>query len=327
MRNNFTYLLCLFIASIFFYFITPSCSKKSDTSTRRPNTVTITSNVKYGSNKDWQGNIVNLFLDVYTPPNLSTTQKIPLIIYVHGGGFLDGSKEDKKAMMIDFASSGFVAASINYRLGWTQADSCNGDTTEAKEAIYRAVQDARSAIRFLVANAENYHIDTSKIFLSGESAGAITVLSTNYFTQSYADNLIPGAETKLGTLDFADNNFKNAFTIKGIASVAGCLSSADLISSFNVKPTIYMHGYLDNVVPYNVGTNFNCHNYSKCFGDYYLYKITKVLAPSVMHLDSTGTHNIYNEDFIKTNQACFFNSIIQNTTDTGFFTGAALSCR
>lgn len=325
MRNNFTYPLCLFIICIFFYFIAPSCRKHTDQSTRRP-TVTIASNIKYGSNTDWQGNTEDLLLDIYTPPITTGTEKFPLIVFIHGGGFVDGDKLENRTLMIDFANSGFISASINYRLGWTQGDNCNGDTTEAKEAIYRAVQDAKAATRFLVANAAKYNIDISKIFLSGESAGAITALSTNYFTQSYANDFLPGVQSKLGALDNADNNLTVSYSIKGIASVAGCLNTPDLINAANVKPTIYMHGLLDNIVPYDSGHNYNCKNFSYCYGDYYLYNKTKNLTSSVMHLDSTGTHVVYDEPFIKANEVCFFNSIIQNTTDTGFFTGTASSC-
>lgn len=306
--------------------ITPSCIKNNNVTGRTADTVKITSGIKYGSNKNWKGNTENLLLDIYTPPHIFNMQKLPLIVYVHGGGFQDGSKEDNKTLMIDFASSGFIAVSINYRLGWTQSDICIGDTTEAKEAVYRAVQDTKAAVRFLVANAGKYNIDTSHIFLSGESAGAITVLSANYFTQSYANSFIPGAELKLGPLDYADNNVKNKFTIKGIGSVAGCLNNADVINQNNVKPTIYMHGLLDNVIPYNLGNAYDCQNYLNCFGSYYLYNVSRNLAPTILHLDSTGTHNVYDETFIKANQVCFFKSIMQGNTKGGYYTGETSNC-
>lgn len=327
MRNKSVHVIIIPAAILFFYFIIQACGKSTTQPTgRRISNVTAVSNVKYGANKDWQGNTQNLLLDIFIPP-VSTVQKFPLIVYIHGGGFLDGDKLDKKSLMIDFANSGFVGASINYRLGWTKSDNCTGDTTEAKEAIYRAVQDAKAAIRFLVANAEKYNIDTANIFLAGESAGAITALSTNYFTQSYANNFLPGVESKLGGLDNADNNLTVAYSIEAIASTAGCLNTPGLINAANVKPTIYMHGLLDNVIPYDSGHNYNCRNFSLCYGDYYLYNITKNLAPSVMHLDSTGTHTVYDEAFVKTNEACFFNSVMQGSANSGFFTNATTSCR
>ncbi len=328
MRKNSVRLVYTFLATLVFYSVAPSCSKSPTPTTRRPtNTVTVINNIKYGSNTDWQGNTEDLLLDIYIPPGVTGTEKFPLIVYVHGGGFVDGDKEDKRTMMTDFANSGFVSASINYRLGWNQGTGCDGDTTQAKEAVYRAVQDARSAIRFLVSNAGTYFIDTTNIFLGGESAGAITVLSTNYFTQAYANELIPGIQAKLGAIDFADNDVRIHYSIKGIASVAGCLNSPDLITTANVKPTIYMHGMMDNVIPYDTGHDYNCKNFSFCYGDYYLYNISKNLAPCVMHLDSTGVHNVYDEPFIKTNEVCFFKSILKNNINTGFYTGTESSCQ
>lgn len=309
---------------MFCYCIITCCSKNPQQ--KNTGTIKIISDIKYGSNKNWQGNKEDLLLDIYSPVNISYTKKLPLIVYVHGGGFQNGSKEENKILLTDFAASGFITVSISYRLGWTQSDSCTGDTAEAKEAVYRAVQDAKAAIRFLVANAATYNIDTSNIFLSGESAGAITVLATNYFTQSYANSFVPGAELNLGTLDYAGNNLKIKFTIKGIASVAGCLNNADLINQRNAKPTIYMHGLLDSVIPYKAGTAYSCPNYLYCFGSYYLYNASKNLAPAVLHLDSTAAHTVYDEPFIKANQVCFFNSIMQGKTNAGYYTGNASSC-
>src|ERR1700759_3926983 len=136
MRNNSVRFFSIFFAAVIFYSVTPSCSKNSSQTRRTTNNVTVIDNIKYGSNTDWQGNTENMLMDIYLPPGASDAQKLPLIVYVHGGGFVDGDKSDKRTLMIDFANSGFVSVSINYRLGWTQGTNCNGDTTEAKEAIY-----------------------------------------------------------------------------------------------------------------------------------------------------------------------------------------------
>ena len=50
---------------------------------------------------------------------------------------------------------------------------CNGDTIGCKEAVYRATQDARAALRFIVANADKYNIiDTGRIFFWRAAAPA-----------------------------------------------------------------------------------------------------------------------------------------------------------
>jgi hypothetical protein len=63
-----------------------------------------------------------------------------------------------------------VMASLDYRL----------DTSISNRAIINAMHDARAAVRFFKANAATYKIDTTNIFLGGESAGAINSLSVNY---------------------------------------------------------------------------------------------------------------------------------------------------
>ena len=80
------------------------------------------------------------------------------------------------------AQKGYVVALIDYRLGFPEGNLfvlCQGDFMKGfYEASLRATQDARSAIRYIKANAERLGIDPNKIFISGNSAGAITALNT-----------------------------------------------------------------------------------------------------------------------------------------------------
>ena len=72
-----------------------------------------------------------------------------------------------------FAKRGFVTATIDYRLGIenqkTEVDYAN--------ALYRAQQDGRAAIRFLKKHATQYCIDTNKVFLTGSSSGSKTAMA------------------------------------------------------------------------------------------------------------------------------------------------------
>src|SRR6188768_128064 len=99
-----------------------SCEKTANTA-RNDNgnnsEVAITYNVQYGSNKDISGNLLNLKLDVYTPPGTTPGQKLPFILFVHGGGFTAGDKSSATNAMISFAEAGFVGASIDYRINTT----------------------------------------------------------------------------------------------------------------------------------------------------------------------------------------------------------------
>ena len=111
-------------------------------------------------------------LDIYLPPN--TKGKVPLVIFIHGGGWLGNDKYADigymKTTVAEIVSSGFALASIDYRF--------------ATQAIFPAqIQDCNRAISFLVDNADEYALDKDRIAIMGFSAGghlaSLTGLSKN----------------------------------------------------------------------------------------------------------------------------------------------------
>jgi acetyl esterase/lipase len=110
---------------------------------------------------------LTLRLDLAIPPNATPAAPQPLIIWIHGGGFRQGGKEDGVAEALTYARAGYVAATINYRL--TPDNDAN--PTVRTMAITHACEDAMNAIRYLKANAGVYHIDPLRIATIGSSAG------------------------------------------------------------------------------------------------------------------------------------------------------------
>ena len=98
---------------------------------------TTTSDITYGQNTSWNGASTTLKMDVYQPTG-DTETKRPLIIFVHGGSFIGGSKTDGDMVAFSqkFTKKGYVCASIDYRLGFFPFDSAN-----AVKAVVRATQD------------------------------------------------------------------------------------------------------------------------------------------------------------------------------------------
>ncbi|MFA6545009.1 MAG: alpha/beta hydrolase [Limisphaerales bacterium] len=95
-------------------------------------------------------------LDIYTPESASAGAKLPLVVWVHGGGWQNGSKNACPALWL--VPRGYVVASINYRL--------------SSHATYPAqIEDCKAAIRWLRANAASYGIDGERIGAWGSSAG------------------------------------------------------------------------------------------------------------------------------------------------------------
>src|SRR5690349_1252126 len=78
--------------------------------------------IQYGINTDWKGNTEHLTMDIYEPTNMEKGKKYPLVLFLHGGGFLAGDKRSAAAKCSILADSGFVAVSMNYRTGWNKTD-------------------------------------------------------------------------------------------------------------------------------------------------------------------------------------------------------------
>lgn len=116
--------------------------------------------------------------DIYQASS-DLTDKRPLIIWMHGGGFKFGSKDAKNIEMWcrTFAQRGYVCASINYTLSKKDPLFHFG---ELQKSTYYAVQDCKMAINFFRNNAAKYRIDPNMIILAGNSAGGIIALQTAY---------------------------------------------------------------------------------------------------------------------------------------------------
>ncbi|MCX7015414.1 MAG: alpha/beta hydrolase fold domain-containing protein, partial [Candidatus Sumerlaeota bacterium] len=107
-----------------------------------------------------------LLLDLYLPENAEGP--LPLIVWVHGGGWQSGSKEQCLPARQGFVARGYAVASVNYRL--------------SGEAPFPAqIEDCKASIRWLRANAKTYKLDPDRIGVWGSSAGGhlVALLGTS----------------------------------------------------------------------------------------------------------------------------------------------------
>lgn len=140
--------------------------------------IVVTSDVTYGSAYNAQtSSTQTLILDIYSPPDSDKREKRPAVVYIHGGAFTGGDKAylEVPDWCKELARRGSMVFSINYRLTGVVYPA-----TSSIQAVIDATEDARAAVRYLRAEATNYNIDTDRIFLMGDSAGAITALSYGY---------------------------------------------------------------------------------------------------------------------------------------------------
>jgi acetyl esterase/lipase len=121
-------------------------------------TVELVGDVVYATAPDRAGNELELTLDAAFPRQ-SGDRPLPAVVYIHGGGFRSGRKEAGRGLITALAEGGYFSVSINYRLS-------------GQAPFPAAVHDAKAAVRFLRANAEELGIDPGLIGVWGHSAGA-----------------------------------------------------------------------------------------------------------------------------------------------------------
>jgi para-nitrobenzyl esterase len=161
--------------------------------------------------------VIDLTLDVFEPVGAPDTPR-PVLIMIHGGGFINGNSSvaPMTNMATYFASRGWVAFSINYRLAgdhgtlpsfFPEGDDPNPRRVEQTYAIYTACRDAKAAIRWIRANAETYGLDTERITASGGSAGSITAVGLGVVDESDCrDELTVDEDPTLATTNLGESS-------------------------------------------------------------------------------------------------------------------------
>lgn len=272
MKRFFTWLLFAFLfacsESTEIYLTDPQDEPPTVTS-NSAFTVTVVSDIVYAQGKShdsWNSTgfgIQNLTLDAYVPNN--NAQRRPAILLIHGGGFISGSKEVGSMVRLAqyYASRGWVAFSINYRLrddygtvptDWFDYITNNVPPTDQAQgmAIYPAHRDAKAALRWLVANADTFNIDTNYITVGGGSAGAVTAITLGITNpEDYRDEIDSNQDETLLTTHL-DQTYRVHTIVDFWGSGVG-VNGINLIYGHNRydaqdAPLIVFHGTDDTTV-------------------------------------------------------------------------------
>lgn len=125
--------------------------KARDAGLTPPESISIIRDIRYASVSTCQ------VLDLYRPK--SFTGKLPVIVSVHGGGWVYGTKEVYQFYCMDLATRGFAVVNFTYRLAPKYKHPC-------------AIEDTNTVFEWVLAHADEYDMDADNIFAVGDSSGA-----------------------------------------------------------------------------------------------------------------------------------------------------------
>lgn len=304
--------------------------------------IRIDSNVSFATVKNYFTNAVTtLKMDVFYPDkNLDSLSSRPFILLIHGGAFLAGNRTEMNYKCMELARRGFVTATMDYRLGWSCSGTdflsicvaCGSLNSKLQTATYCAVQDAKAAMRYINANATTYDIDTSKLFIGGESAGSITALHTTFWTQAEANVFIPTAVSQVGLLDTSGNQLPGNYTIKGVINFCGAVTKDSIVLNKGNIPVINFADEFDCVVPPGYGQVISC--LCQVFyweaGSAAIYgMLTRNGICSEYHqVPASLNHCSFPALQLVRNSSCFLKRVMCNSCQSSFSTqpNAAISC-
>ena len=238
-------------------------------------------NVKhYGKNK-------KLRVAFSFPRDKYPIKKRPVVIGVHGGGFMDVCKPFKCHLMFglmmneQFTKRGFISASVEYRLHPRQKNLCAIKDADLVDVHYMAVKDVRDAIEWVIKNADKYGIDKDNVFLMGNSAGASTVMNAAFLDRS---DLAATMVSKHGMLAPRPN-------IKGVLAYSGALYDLNYIDPIDKTGIFLAHGLSDTTVPIDTKPYFGCKNHLKVNGSRAIARKTKSLGFNTSTYFFRGGHS------------------------------------
>jgi acetyl esterase/lipase len=207
----------------------------------------VSPNVTYVEIDGWQGKA-----DVYRPTR--AREAVPVVIFFHGGGWIRGDKEGPVLHVMPYIAMGFAVMNVEYRVA-----------PVAKAPA--AVQDGRCALRWAYQNAAPMGFDTTRIVVTGHSAGGHLALTTGILpAQAGLDTLCPGPqELKVAAVvnwygitaigDMLDGPNREAWAEEWIGTGPDRAELARRLSPLtyarpDMPPILTIHGDQDSTVPY-----------------------------------------------------------------------------
>ncbi|WP_158618177.1 alpha/beta hydrolase [Chitinophaga lutea] len=171
--------------------ILPACNKDDN---NEGDGVTLIPNVAYGADARQQ-------MDVYLPPG--RTAQTPVVVFLHGGGFVAGDKADVHPHMQRFSGKGYAVVNVNYRLvdttGLFQTPLVHKPSSIR---ITEQLHDVHTAIQAALAKTGEWNVSNTRWAIAGHSAGATLAMLYAYNGMNEG-GLVKAAANWAGATDFS----------------------------------------------------------------------------------------------------------------------------
>jgi acetyl esterase/lipase len=208
----------------------------------------VSTDITYLTANNWEAK-----LDVYQPQPV--TGPSPTLVYIHGGGWVGGSKEGSTLNLMPYLELGWAVVNVEYRLGRISLAPA-------------AVEDCRCALRWVISKAKDYNFDIGKIVVTGHSAGGHLSLTTGMLPASAGlDRECPGnEELKVAAIinwygitdvaDLLDGPNMKTYAVGWMGSLLNRDEIARRVSPLSyvrseLPPILTIHGDADPTVPYS----------------------------------------------------------------------------
>ena len=210
-----------------------------------------------------------LNLDLYLPPR---TAPVPTVVMIHGGGWVEGSKEAEILGALPYLALGYAVVNVQYRLGRSALAPA-------------AVEDCRCALSWVIAHADEYKLDPKRIVVTGASAGGHLALTTGMLPAgSEFDRTCPSpgdfrwvggkepAQPRVAAIvnwygitdvaDMLEGPNARGYAIEWFGSMTDRMDLARRVSPVNMvrpslPPILTIHGDADTLVPYSDATRLH----------------------------------------------------------------------
>ena len=167
-----------------------------------------------------------LFLNIWTPEDATKDSKLPVLVYIHGGGFTGGCAHEKHFDGPVWAKKGVVAVTINYRLGPMGFACLDELSAESGHTGNYGLFDQLTALKWVKNNISSFGGDEDKITIMGQSAGAMSVqhlcqsdLAKGLFRSAVMSSGVGMGSFMTGTVEKRSAFWKEVMTACGCSSL------------------------------------------------------------------------------------------------------------